>query len=69
MTLKDQLIQEIEEIPESLISQVFDFVVFVKERYSEEEITEKEHINILNSLKEYEKGDYLTLEEYSANQK
>lgn len=64
MTLKDKLIQEIEDIPESLISQVFDFVLFVKERYNEEEITEQEHVNILNSLKEYEAGDYITLEEY-----
>ena len=61
MTLKDQLIQEIEDIPESLISQVFDFVLFIKEKYNEEEITEQEHLNILNSLKEYKAGDYTTL--------
>jgi hypothetical protein len=69
MTLKDKLIQEIDKIPESLISQVFDFVLFIKDRYNQEEITEQEYINISNSLKEYEAGDYLTLEEYEASQK
>ena len=73
MTLKQQLIEEIEKIPEPLISQLLDYVVFLKQRYSEENITEEEvtneeQINIVKSLKDYHTGDYLTLEEYKANQ-
>jgi hypothetical protein len=68
MTLKQQLIEEIEEIPEPLISQLLDYVLFLKQRYIEENITKEEEINILQSLKDYEAGDYLTLEEYEASQ-
>ena len=69
MTLKQQLIQEIEKIPEPLVSQLLDYVIFLKQRHSEEDITEEditkeEEMNILQSLKEYEAGDYVTLEEY-----
>lgn len=53
MTLKQQLIEEIEEIPESLISQLLDYVLFLKERYVEEDISKEEEINILQSLKDY----------------
>ncbi len=68
MTLKQQLIEEIEEIPESLVSQLLDYVLFIKARYVEEDITLEEKMSISQSLKDYEAGDYLTLEEYEANQ-
>lgn len=68
MTLKQQLIEEIEEIPEPLISQLLDYVLFLKGRYVEEDISKEEEINILQSLKDYEAEDYLTLEEYEASQ-
>ena len=69
MTLKQQLIEEIEEIPEPLISQLLDYVLFLKQRHLEDDITKEEEINILQSLKDYEAGDYITLEEYEASQK
>ena len=68
MTLKQQLIEEIEEIPEPLISQLLDYVLFLKERYVEENISKEEEMSILQSLKDYEAGDYVTLEEYEASQ-
>jgi hypothetical protein len=35
MTTKEQLIKEIEQAPESLVEEVFDFLVFVKAQHSE----------------------------------
>ena len=63
MTLKQQLIQEIEKILEPLVSQLLDYVMFLQKRYSEEDITKEEEMNILQSLKDYEAGDYVILEE------
>ena len=68
MTLKQQLLQEIEQIPEPLLSQILDFLLFIKERHSEEDITEQEHANIIAAQNAYQAGDYLTLEEYEATQ-
>ena len=68
MTLKEQLIQEIEQAPDPLVSQLLDFLLFIKERHLEEEITEEEQANIIASLKDYQEGNYLTLEEYEAMQ-
>lgn len=68
MNIKEQLIQEIEQTPEPLISQLLDFLLFIKERYNEDEITEQEQINIITSLKDYQTGDYISLAEYEANQ-
>lgn len=62
MTLKEQLLQEIEQAPDALVPQLLDFFLFLKERYSETEITEEE-ANILGSLQDYQAGHYLTLEE------
>ena len=68
MTLKEQLLQEIEQAPAPLILQLLDFLLFIKERHVEEEITETEKVNIIASLKDYQEGNYLTLEEYEAMQ-
>ena len=68
MTIKEQLLQEIEQAPDPLISQLLDFLLFIKERHLEEEITEEEQVNIIASLKDYQEGNYLTLEEYEAMQ-
>jgi hypothetical protein len=66
MTLKEQLIQEIEQIPDDLLSQLLDYILFLKERYinQEEEITEEEKAMITASQAAYESGDYMTLDEY-----
>ena len=68
MTLKEQLLQEIEQAPDPLVSQLLDFLIFIKKRHVEEEITETEKVNIIASLKDYQEGSYLTLEEYEAMQ-
>ena len=68
MTIKEQLLQEIEQAPDPLVSQLLDFLLFIKERHIEEEITEEEQANIIASLKDYQEGNYLTLEEYEAIQ-
>ena len=68
MTIKEQLLQEIEQAPDPLVSQLLDFLLFIKERHIEEEITEEEQANIITSLKDYQEGNYLTLEEYEAIQ-
>jgi hypothetical protein len=68
MTIKEQLLQEIEQAPDPLVSQLLDFLLFIKERHIEEEITEEEQANIIASLKDYQEGNYLTLEEYEAMQ-
>jgi hypothetical protein len=68
MTIKEQLLQEIEQAPDPLVSQLLDFLLFIKERHMEEEITEEEQANIIASLKDYQEGNYLTLEEYEAMQ-
>ena len=68
MTIKEQLLQEVEQAPDPLVSQLLDFLLFIKERHIEEEITEEEQANIITSLKDYQEGNYLTLEEYEAMQ-
>jgi hypothetical protein len=69
MTLKEQLIKEIEQTPDTLLTQLLDFLLFIKERHTEIEITEEEQANIIASELAYQAGDYLTLEEYEASQK
>ena len=67
MTLKEQLIREIEQIPDTLLSELLDFLLFIKERHIEEDITEEEKANIISSKLAYQEGDYLTLDEYEAS--
>jgi hypothetical protein len=68
MTLKEQLIKEIEQTPDTLLTELLDFLLFIKERDTEIEITEEEQANIIASESAYQAGDYLTLEEYEATQ-
>lgn len=63
---KEQLLEEIEQIPEPLLSQLLDFALFIKGRYVEDDISEEEQANITTSKSAYDAGDYLTLEEYEA---
>ena len=68
MTIKEQLIQEVEAFPDALLAEAFDFVLFLKTRYIDAEITTEEQDTILASQAAYELGDYLTLEQYASNQ-
>ena len=69
MTIKEKLIQEVENISDSLLAETLDFVLFLKSRYAEEEkITSEEKENILSSQIAYLSGDYLTLDQYEATQ-
>lgn len=67
MNLKEQLIKEIDQIPEPLLSQLLDYALFIKARYMEDEITEEERATIAVSKLDYENGDYMTLDEYEAS--
>jgi hypothetical protein len=68
MTLKEQLIKEIEQTPDTLLTELLDFLLFIKERHTAIEITEEEQANIIASESAYQAGDYLNLEEYEATQ-
>ena len=65
---KQQLLKEIEQIPEPFLSQLLDFALFLKEKYVEEDISQEEEENIAAAKSAYDAGDYLTLEEYEAQQ-
>ncbi len=67
MNLKEQLLKEIDQIPEPLLSQLLDFTLFIKARYVEDDISEEERASIAASKLDYEAGDYMTLEEYEAS--
>ncbi len=64
MTIKEKLIQEVENVSESLLAEILDFVLFLKSRYVEEETTSEEKENIRSSQIAYLSGDYLTLDQY-----
>ena len=66
---KEQLLKEIERIPEPHLSQLLDFALFLKEKYVVEDISETERDNIIAAKSAYDAGDYLTLEEYEATQR
>ncbi len=68
MTIKEQLIQEVESFPDALLAEALDFVLFLKTRYLDTEIPPEEQDTILDSQAAYELGDYLTLDQYEANQ-
>ena len=67
MNIKEQLIKEIDQIPEPLLSQLLDYALFIKARYGENEITEEERTNITAAKLDYEAGDYMTLDDYEAS--
>ena len=66
ISLKEQLFEEIEQIPEPLLSQLLDFTLFLKQKYVEDSISQEERDNIAAAKSAYNAGDYLTLEEYEA---
>ena len=66
--LKKQLREEIEQIPEPLLSQLLDFALFLKDKYAEDDTSQEEKDNIAAAKSAYNVGDYLTLEEYEATQ-
>ena len=68
MTIKEQLIQEVEAFPDALLSEALDFVLFLKTRYLDPEITTEEKAEILAAQTAYKLEDYLTLEQYEASQ-
>ena len=69
MTTKERLIQEIERTPEVVLENLLDFLLFVRTRYEDDEISIEEQENILESKQAFAKGDYLTLDQYlAANQ-
>lgn len=68
MTEREQLIQELERTPDILVGEVLDFLLFLKARYIDTEVTTEEQETILASQAAYEQGDYLTLEQYETNQ-
>jgi hypothetical protein len=72
MTIKQQLIQEIEQAPDFLLRQLLDFLLFLKQRHNtieiETDITEEEAQTIVASQLAYEAGDSVTLEEYEMSQ-
>jgi len=68
MTVKDELIQILEQSPESLLQEVLDFALHLQEKYDSGELTESEKIQIAEARKAYAAGDYVTLEDYEAIQ-
>ena len=66
LSLKEQLYNEIEQIPEPLLSQLLDFALFIRNRHTEDNLFEQEKISITASRSAFDAGDYLTLEEYEA---
>lgn len=67
MTIKEKLIQEVENISESLSAETLDLVLFLKYRYAEKKITTEEKDNILASQTAYLSCDYLSLDQYEVN--
>ena len=67
MTIKEQLIQEVETFPDALLAEALDIMLFLKTRYIDTEITTEEQEAIAAS-QSAELGDYLTLEQYISNQ-
>ncbi len=63
MTVKEQLIAEINHFPEALLDEALDFLLFIKTRYTAE-ITIEEQKSIAASQEAYRLGDYVTLEQY-----
>ncbi|WP_072620300.1 DUF2281 domain-containing protein [Spirulina major] len=68
MTVKERLLQEIEQLSDDFLPELLDVVLSMKQRQEdEEEISEEEKANIIQARLEYEAGDYMTLEEFEAS--
>ncbi|NUN63254.1 DUF2281 domain-containing protein [Pseudanabaena biceps] len=68
MTIKEKLLQEVDIFPESLLVETLDFVLFLKSRYLDTEISSEEQDIIAASQSAYNLGDYINLDQYEANQ-
>jgi hypothetical protein len=68
MTTKEKLIQEIEKTPDILLDNLLDFLLFVRNRYEDNEISIEEQEIIIASKQAFASGDYLTLDEYQVVQ-
>ena len=64
MDIKEQLIKEIDQIPEPLLSQLLDYALFIKARYAESDISETEKASIAAAKLDYEAGSYQTIKQY-----
>lgn len=67
MTVKEQLINEINHFPEVFLDEVLDFLLFIKVRHIEE-VTLEERETITASKVAYQLGEYFTLDEYEKSQ-
>ncbi len=67
MTVKEQLINEINHFPEILLDEVLDFLLFIKIRHTEEVMLEEQQ-SIIASQTAYHLGEYVTLDEYEKSQ-
>ncbi|MGA1263071.1 MAG: DUF2281 domain-containing protein [Prochlorothrix sp.] len=68
MTPKEQLLQEMEQIPDSLLTEVLDFLLFLKARYEDDLLSPAEVNQIAAAQAAYQAGNYITLEVYEAEQ-
>jgi len=68
MTPKEQLLQEIEATPESILTELLDFLLFLKNRHQDDAVTIEEAHQIDVARTAYQAGDYITLEAYEAQQ-
>ncbi|MEB3275298.1 MAG: hypothetical protein VKJ85_16080 [Prochlorothrix sp.] len=68
MTPKEQILQEIEQVPDSLLTETLDFLLFLKARYAEDFPTPAEASQIAAAQAAYQDGDYVTLDTYEAEQ-
>ena len=63
MTVKERLLQEIEQLSDDSLAELLTVVLLIKERQDKEDISEEEKANIIQARLDYEAGDYVTLEE------
>ncbi len=68
MTPKEQILQKIEQIPDSLLAEILDFLLFLKARYAEDCPTPEEASHIAMAQAAYQAGDYVPLATYEAEQ-
>lgn len=68
MTPKEQILQELEQVPDSLLTEILDFLLFLKARYAEDLPTPEEASQIAAAQAAYQAGDYITLATYEAEQ-
>ena len=65
MTVKERLLQVIEQMSDDSLAELLELVLLVEKRH-EEEISEEEKANIIQSRLAYEAGDYMTIEEFES---